>query len=75
MIICTTCYAFKNLNYRQLKSSKHLWILTENCCSIFTFFPLLHKSEHVMNTLRFVYLIEIIESEQSEHICSIISSI
>ena len=28
-----------------------------------------------MNTLRFVYLIEIIESEHSEHICLIMSSI
>jgi len=39
------------------------------------FFPLIRKSEHVMNTLRFVYLIEIIDNEQSEHVCPIMSSI
>ena len=39
------------------------------------FFPFIHKSEHVMNTLRFVYLIEIIDNEQSEHVCLIMSSI
>ncbi len=39
------------------------------------FFPFIRKSEHVMNKLRFVYLIEIIESEHDEHVYPIMNSI
>ena len=76
MTICTTyswihllelmiIFPVWNLNHIKLKLKESLWTLTGIYLVQPWFFPFIHKSEHVMNTLCFVYLIEIIDNEQS----------